>query len=372
MAVHNTQGMPETFSTKKAHADANLSEALNYQSVQVISMANTDVTLVVGKPTATQTQLKSNILRVDPGGVGTPDLILPTEASLKGITLEIYNSGSDTRDFRVRDDGDSRTHLTLIAGESGTVSSDGTVLRSNVMSGSRSLAHQTQWFEHDELNGQIDTEIDHKWILNAGSDAQALDPAPDTAQAGGVWKLVTGNADGAVANDGSQMVWADMPIQLDSAGGNTVIEARIRIKSAITTCSVSFGLTDSTALEEPFSNATDTITAVAADAVAFLYDSAATTDTWWGVAVDSTTKDGGNASTGVAPVADAWQILTIEISNDGATINFYINGGTASLALSGSTGVGPNVVLYPFVIANATTTTSRTVDVDYVRVEGVR
>jgi hypothetical protein len=128
MAVHNTQGMPETFSTKKAHADANLSEALNYQSVQAVSMSNVDVTLVVGKPTATQTQLKSNILRVDPGGTGTPDLILPTEATLKGITLEIYNSGTGTRDFRVRDDGDASTLLTLVAGEGGQVTSDGTSL----------------------------------------------------------------------------------------------------------------------------------------------------------------------------------------------------------------------------------------------------
>lgn len=240
------------------------------------------------------------------------------------------------------------------------------------VSTARDLTHQTRWEVHDELNGKADTEAEHGWILNSGTDAQAIDPALDTAQAGGVWQLVTGDLDGTTAADGSGMVWADMPIRLDSAGGNTIIECRIRIKSAITTVSVGFGLTDATGLEEPFTGSADTITSTATDAVGFLFDSENTTQEWFGCAVDTDTDDTGNATTTVAPVADTWQILTIEISNDGATINFYVNGGAASLALSGAAGVGPDVVLYPYLIANATTTTSRTVDVDYVRVESVR
>ena len=234
-------------------------------------------------------------------------------------------------------------------------------------------AHAAEWSVIDDLFGKADTEVDHGWILNSGTDGQALDPALDTAQAGGVWQLVTGDADGTTAADGSGMVWADMPIQLDSTGGITTIEARIRIKSAITTVSVGFGLTDSTALEEPFTNATDTITSTATDAVGFLFDSAATTLEWWGCAVDTDTDDAGNAATGVAPTADVWQILRIEISADGATINFFIdNVATAVLALAADAGVGPDVVLYPYLIANATTTTSRTIDVDWVRVNGIR
>jgi hypothetical protein len=211
------------------------------------------------------------------------------------------------------------------------------------------------------------------WILNAGTDNLTVAPIIDTAQAGGVWALVGGDGDGTTAVDASSMVWQDCPVQLDSAGGTTTIEARIRIKSAVTNVAVGFGLTDSIALEEPFSNSADTITSNATDAVGFLYDTSATTDTWWGCAVDSNTDDTGNATTGTLPVADAWQILRIEISNDGATISFFVdNAATAVLALSGAAGVGPDVVLFPYVICASDGTAAKTVDVDWVRVSVVR
>ncbi len=227
------------------------------------------------------------------------------------------------------------------------------------------------WSALEDFFGMADTEAEHGWVLNSGADAQALDPAIDTAQAGGVFQLVTGDADGTTANDGSGMVWGDMPIQLDSAGGDVAIEWRVRIKTAITDVSVGFGLTDATTLEEPFTNSADTITSTATDAVGFLYDTDATTDEWWACAVDSDTDDTANATTGTAPVADTWQTFRIEISNDGATIRFYIDG-TLELTFSGDAGVGPDAVLYPYIIACATTTTSKTIDVDYCEVSGVR
>lgn len=214
------------------------------------------------------------------------------------------------------------------------------------------------------------TEAEGPITLNSGSDAQAVDPAIDTAQAGGVWRLVTGNADGTTAADASQLVWSDVPIQLDSMGGDLTLEARVRIKSAITTVSVFFGLTDSTSLEEPFTNASDSITSTATDGAGFLYDTGATTDTWWGVAVDTNTDDTGNASTGIAPVADTWQVLRMVVASDGASVRFFVDG-TLYLTLSGG-GCGPDVVLYPTLIACATTTTSRTVDIDWIKAQGVR
>lgn len=236
----------------------------------------------------------------------------------------------------------------------------------------RDLSYQLRLDKMDDLWGQPATEAEGQWTLNSGVDAQALDPAPDTAQAQGVWALVTGNADGTVANDGSQMVWSGVPLRLDSLGGNAYIEARIRIKSAVTDVSVNFGLTDATGLEEPFTiGGGDAITSVATDAVCFVYDTGADTDQWFGCAVDSDTDDTGNGTTGTAPTADTWQILGIEVSNDGATIEFYING-TSVHSLSGAAGVGADVVLYPTVVACSTTTTSKTVDVDWVRVEAVR
>lgn len=236
---------------------------------------------------------------------------------------------------------------------------------------SRDRSHELKWEKHDDLFGLPATEAESEWILNKGTDGQALDPAIDTAQPGGVWQLVTGNNSGAVADDGSQMVWGDLPIRLDASGGDVVFEARVRIKTAITTVSLFVGLTDSTSLEEPVTNSADVLTFVADDAVGFHFDSAATTQQWFSAAVDSTTADTGNGATGSAPVADTWQILRIEIANTGATIRFYVNGALVD-TLTGAAGVGPDVVLYPTIIANATTTTSKTVDVDWVRVEGVR
>ena len=231
--------------------------------------------------------------------------------------------------------------------------------------------YKTRWHEHEDFLAMAGTEADTGFTWNSGGDAQALDPAIDTAQAGGVFQCVTGNADGAVANDGSQMVWTGCPIQLDSAGGTVAVECRLRIKSAITTVSVNFGLTDATGLEEPFTGATDTLTSVATDACCFVFDSANTTQEWFAAAVDTDTDDTGNSATGSAPVADTFQILRMEIENDGATIVFKVDGTTVK-TLSGAAGVGADVVLYPTVVANATTTTSRTVDVDWLRVEGVR
>jgi len=205
------------------------------------------------------------------------------------------------------------------------------------------------------------TELDHPWVLNKGSDGSADDP-DITAQEGGVITCTTGAGDGSTAQDGSGLVGC-FPFQADSGG--LVFEARLHINTAITNVAVFCGLTDSTALEEPFTNAADVITANANDAVGFLYDTSATTDEWWTLAVDSTTQDAGNAASGTAPVADTYQIFRMEVSSDGATINFYIDG-TLELAMSGDAGVSPDVNLYPVVMTCGDGTASKTVDVDYI------
>jgi len=204
-------------------------------------------------------------------------------------------------------------------------------------------------------------------ILLSGSDAEALDPAV-TNVTGGVVRLVTGNADGTVAADGSAFNIG--AVQLDATVGVTVMEAKIRIATAITTVSVFVGLTDSPSLEEPFTNATDTISLVAADAVGFHFDSAATTKEWWMAAVDTGTADTGNAALGVAPVADTWQVLRLEVGPLGNDARFYIDGAYVGQLIAA--GVGPDVVLYPTILANSTTTTSKTVDVDWFRISGER
>ena len=212
----------------------------------------------------------------------------------------------------------------------------------------------------DDFLSQTQAETDNVWIENSGNDAEAVDPTINV-QEGGVILLTTGDADGTTANDGSQII-AHLPMQADSGG--LFFEARIHINTAITDVSVFAGLTDVTTLEEAFSNSADTITSNATDACGFLYDTDATTDEWWALAVDTNVDDTGNAATGTAPVADTYQVLRLEVAPDGNTVTFFINGGLVATRSAG--GVSPSTNLYATVIACATTTTSKGVDIDYI------
>lgn len=218
----------------------------------------------------------------------------------------------------------------------------------------------------DDFLYRVIDETTTSWILNKGSDGAAADPAVDIQERGAI-VLTTGTGDGTTAADGSQIICA-IPVQADSGG--LVVEARLHINTAITNVAVNFGLTDVTTLEEPFSNAADVITSNATDAACFVYDSDATTKTWWMCAVDSDADDSGDATSGTAPVADTYQTLRIEVSANGNSIKFYIDGtlvGTLSDA-----GITPSVNLYATVIACGDGTASKTVDVDYLYVGHTR
>lgn len=215
----------------------------------------------------------------------------------------------------------------------------------------------------DDFFYQTLTEANTPWILNSGGDAQAVDPAVDN-QENGVIILTSGDADGTVANDGSQMV-CSIPVQADSGG--LVFEARLHINTAITEISVNAGFTDSTSLEEPFTGASDTLTSVCSDGACFVFDDGNTTKEWFAAAVDGDTDDTGNAATGSAPVADTYQTLRIEVSANGGIIYFYVDGVVVT-TLSGAAGVSPDVNLYATVVICSTTTTSKSVDIDYIYV----
>jgi hypothetical protein len=220
----------------------------------------------------------------------------------------------------------------------------------------------------DDFIQQTLTEADTPWILNSGSDDLAIDPAIN-AQECGVVRLTGGDGDGTVAVDGSQIV-CHIPVQADSTG--LIFETRLHIDTAITGVAVNAGFTDATGLEEPFSiGALDAITSTATDAACFVYDSDAVTKEWFACAVDSDTDDAGNATTSTAPVADTYQVLRIEVSSDGATIRFLING-TLVTTLSGDAGITPDVNLYATVIACSDGVAQKFVDVDYIYVSHVR
>lgn len=218
----------------------------------------------------------------------------------------------------------------------------------------------TQFTIFDDFICQTLTEADTPWILNKGTDAQALDPVISTDERGKI-VITTGDNSGTLADDGSQIV-CSIPVQADSGG--LIVETRLHINTAITGLSVNFGLTDTTSLEEPFTISGTSITSNATDAACFVYDDGATTKEWFACAVDSDTDDTGNAATGTAPVADNYQTLKIEVSSDGNTVYFWING-TLVKTLTNA-GLTPTVNLYAVIVANSTTTASKTVDVDYI------
>jgi len=207
------------------------------------------------------------------------------------------------------------------------------------------------------------TALDHGWLLLTGTDPQALIPDIDNSVGGSMLLTAGDDAGGTVATNGSQMV-GYTPSTADQ--GNLIFEAMVQLQTSVTDGVICVGFTDNPALEMPFTIAAgDVITAVADDAVCFVYDVRADTDEWFVCAVDSTVVDAASATTGIAPVADTWYRLTISVSTDGATILFGINGVTVA-TMTGDTGVSPDVSLYPTVAFSSAAATSHTARADYV------
>lgn len=223
---------------------------------------------------------------------------------------------------------------------------------------------------YDDFLQQTINESDTPWIFNKGSNSNALDPRT-IGGAGGKLRLTTGTADGTTAADASQVVcaypvqacWADLEIEIGLVLGS------------IDDISVCLGLTDTTALEEPFTISGTTITSNASNAVCMVYDSDATTKEWYACAVDSDVDEVGNASIGIAPIAGTLHRFKILVQY-GEIIQFlkYVNGrGFVTVARFTTTGVSSVVNLYATVIACSTSAkASKNVDVDYIKVSCAR
>lgn len=106
------------------------------------------------------------------------------------------------------------------------------------------------------------------------------------------------------------------------------------------------------------------MTATAADAVCFVYDTTAATDEWFAAAVDSTVVDTQSSVVGVAPVNGVNARFVISIGNTGEDIVFAIDGTTVA-TFTGDAGVSPDVTLYPYVAGYSTGAASRNISVDY-------
>lgn len=213
----------------------------------------------------------------------------------------------------------------------------------------------------DDFLGDV---IADQWSAAEGNDAQAV-IATKQAGVNGLIRMTTG--DTAVIAESMQSL--THALDWSAANGNLVMEARIKPISAVTTVSYFIGFTDTlatTTLEEPATLATATITYVADNAVGFLYDTAATTDVFYGVGVKATTGIAfANAVVCAAPVADTYMTLRVEVSSAG-TASFYQDGVLKGTLANAVTAATP---LTPIVSVMARTTSSRSLDVDYVFVQ---
>jgi hypothetical protein len=217
----------------------------------------------------------------------------------------------------------------------------------------------------DDFLGDV---IEDGWSAGQGTDGQGAIAAVVAGAAGGAVRLTSGDTT-VVAESISSLTHG---LNWKANQGGLVFEARVTPVSAVTTVAYFIGLTDvlaATTLEEPATLSTATITYNAADAVGFLYDTGATTDVFYGVAVKATVGTAfASAVVGALPVAGTAITFRIELSTTGAA-SFYANGtllGTIAAAVTAT------VALTPIVSVMARTTATRSIDVDYIDVKALR
>lgn len=209
-------------------------------------------------------------------------------------------------------------------------------------------------------------DLDSRYSKAKGSDDAAVLPTLSAGAANGEVALVTAATGNGIGVDGSAL--AGPALAWESEEGEITFQVRAKL-SAITTVWFFLGFTDvlpSTTLEEPASLATTEYTTTATDAVGFLFDTAATTDTIRAVGVKDGT-DATHVNTALEPVAGTYRDYKIVIDVDG-NATFYskaITTDTWTLVATLADAVSPGVDLVPIVAVNPRTTSARTLTVDF-------
>lgn len=207
------------------------------------------------------------------------------------------------------------------------------------------------------------TTISSAYDKTKGSDPQAVAFAYDSTIKSGAVKGTTGDAGSGAAADAITLA-LNNPLQIGSAVAE--LSASLLL-SAWTNVYFFIGFTDvlpGSTLELPISLSGTTFTTTATDAVGFMFDTAATTDTirLTGVAND---VDAAHVDTGIAPSGSAF--LDFHLRLEGSTAYFSIAGQTFSGANYLESAVRTSVNLYPIVCVCARTTTTRDATIDFLR-----
>lgn len=214
--------------------------------------------------------------------------------------------------------------------------------------------------QFDDFIGKTISTI---WDVQKGSDGATANFAISADTSGKALATTGAGAGASMAVNGVQLSSA---LNWKANQGNLVFECKVKI-SAITTIALYVGFTDQlSALEMPATLASsDVLTTNYTDGCGFLFDTAADTDNWWliGVAND---VDATKQNTGVAPVADTYETLRIELTTGGAA-TFYRNGAQVGTQMTGA--VTATVALTPVVVGFTRAAGSATISTDYIFVQ---
>lgn len=200
----------------------------------------------------------------------------------------------------------------------------------------------------------------------SGSDAEAVQTIVEEQY--GVYQLTSGDVGNTAAD--LEAVYLSLEWQADQ--GSLIYETRLHIDTDIATVEVCAGFTDDVStVELPFTNATDTVTAVADDAIMFCFDTGSTTVEWFANGAAGGTEATGIAATGVAPAGDIYQTLRIEIDDGGADCRFYIDGALVG-TLTANCVTNTDLLAPGVVISSGGNAGSNVVDVDYIYAAAAR
>jgi hypothetical protein len=189
----------------------------------------------------------------------------------------------------------------------------------------------------------------------------------DTPGHGG-WAVGVTDAD---ADNANEALVAELNWYAEKAGnGMLVMEARI-ILPLITAVAAYVGFTDALDdgdLPQEIGSSQD-ITSNAEDAAGWGFDTDATTDVFYGVAVDSAATGDTADVVGSAPVADTPMVLRVELDAVG-TAYFYQDGLYKG---SDDAGLTPSVALTPYAgVENRSSSAAKSLEVDYILVACAR
>ena len=194
----------------------------------------------------------------------------------------------------------------------------------------------------------------------SGTDAEAVQAIQE--EQFGAYQLTSGD----VGNTAADLEAFYLSLEWQADQGSLIYETRLHLDTAITTVEVCAGFTDDvTTVELPFTNASDTVTAVADDAVMFCFDTGSTTVEWFVNGAAGGTEATGIAATGVAPAQDVYQTLRIEIDDGGADCRFYIDGALVG-TLTANCITNTDLLAPGIVISSGGASASHVVDVDYM------